>query len=162
LHDPQSILSSNRFFFVVCNHIPHQKKSNSLVVWVFYPALLAVNFGMQEPFFSIDCSPTVQIWFYPISNRLLVHRRAVSGKILTVNSVGRNRFEQNQLLSHSYFDNTVKCQSNHPPKSVHVSSGYRHKRFVESPNTPPDQLSEAQIFQNTSSGISRFFVLLGT
>jgi hypothetical protein len=53
--------------------------------------------------------------------------------------------------------------SNHPPKSVHVSSGYRHKRFVESQtNTPPDQLSEAQIFQNTSSGISRFFVLLGT
>jgi hypothetical protein len=60
-------------------------------------------------------------------------------------------------------DSTVKCQSNHPPKSVHVSSGYRHKRFVESQtNTPPDQLSEAQIFQNTSSGISRFFVLLGT
>jgi hypothetical protein len=43
-----------------------------------------------------------------------------------------------------------------------VSSGYRHKRFVESQtNTPPDQLSEAQIFQNTSSSISFFVWLKG-
>jgi hypothetical protein len=43
----------------------------------------------------------------------------------------------------------------HPPKSVRVSSGYRHKRFVESQtNTPPDQLSEDPDLQNTSPGLA--------
>jgi hypothetical protein len=114
--------------------------------WYFTLHYFAVNFGMQEPFFSIDSVPQLskfgftqfQIVFLYIARGFRKDHREWYGQSLP---------EQKTAFTHS-LDNTVKCQSNHPPKSVRVSSGYRHKRFVESQtNTPPDQLSEAQIFK---------------
>jgi hypothetical protein len=77
----------------------------------------------------------------------------------TVNGVGRNRFRTKQLLS-VLSDNTVKCQSIH--QRVFACRPDIGINFVESQtNTPPDQLSEAQIFQNTSPGLALCCFLKG-
>jgi hypothetical protein len=142
LHDPQSILSSNRFFCrLQSNHIPHQKVITPCSV-VFYPALLCRQFR-KSPSFQTR-SQLSKFGFLPISNHL--HHRGFRKDPFTMNGVGRiaSRTKKPALSVLVFRDSTVQCQSNHP-KSVHVSSGYRHKRFVESQtNTPPDQLSEAQ------------------
>jgi hypothetical protein len=98
LHDPQSILSSNRFFFVVCNRIVYLIKShNNSLVWVFYPALLCRQFRHARALLFKTRSPTVQIWFFTNFKSLLVHHRA--GKTLYREWYRESLPEQNQLFA---------------------------------------------------------------
>jgi hypothetical protein len=80
-------------------------------VWYFTLHYFAVNFGMQEPFFSIDSVPQLSKFGFTQFQIVFLYIAPRFQEPFTVNGIGRNRFPKKTAFNHSNLDNTVKCQS---------------------------------------------------